>query len=42
VAAGTEPNLAKLTIARKIAATSLSMCKRKEVYDPTKSNPKKS
>jgi transposase len=35
-AAGTKPNLAKLTIARKIAAITLSMWKSKEKYDPTK------
>jgi transposase len=33
---GTKPNLAKLTIARKIAAIALSMWKSKETYDPTK------
>lgn len=31
--AGTKPNLAKLTIARKIAATILAMWKRNEVYE---------
>jgi transposase len=31
---GTKPDLARLTIARKIAATSLAMWKRKEVYNP--------
>ena len=36
LAAGTKPNLAKLTIARKIAAIALSMWKSKEKYDPTK------
>lgn len=36
LAAGTKPNLAKLTIARKIAAIVLAMWKRKESYDPTK------
>jgi hypothetical protein len=36
IAAGTKPNLAKLTIARKIAAIALSMWKGKEKYDPTK------
>lgn len=35
-AAGTKPNLAKLTLARKIAAIALSMWKRNERYDPTK------
>jgi transposase len=34
LAAGTKPNLAKLTLARRIAATVLSMWKHKEVYDP--------
>jgi hypothetical protein len=36
IAAGTKPNLAKLTIARKLAAIALSMWKSKEKYDPTK------
>jgi transposase len=36
LAAGTKPNLAKLTIARKVAAIALSMWKSKEKYDPTK------
>lgn len=36
LAAGTKPNLAKLTIARKIAAIALSMWKSKEKYDSTK------
>lgn len=31
---GTKPNLAKVTVARKIAATALAMWKRQEVYDP--------
>jgi transposase len=35
-AAGTKPPLAKLTIARKIAAITLSMWKGKEKYNPTK------
>ena len=34
LAAGTKPNLAKLTLARKIAATSLAMWKTQEEYDP--------
>jgi hypothetical protein len=34
LAAGIKPNLAKLTVARKIAATVLSMWKHQEVYDP--------
>jgi len=33
---GTHPNLARLTIARRIAAIALSMWKHKEVYDPTR------
>ena len=33
---GTKPNLARLSIARKIAATVLSMWKNQEVYDPVK------
>jgi transposase len=36
IAAGTKPDLAKLTIARKLAAIALSMWKSKEKYDPTK------
>jgi transposase len=36
LAAGTKPNLAKLTLARKIAAIALSMWKSREEYDPTK------
>ena len=36
ITAGTKPNLAKLTIARKLAAIALSMWKGKEKYDPTK------
>jgi transposase len=36
IAAGTKPNLAKVTLARKIAAIALSMWKSKEKYDPTK------
>jgi hypothetical protein len=35
-AAGTKPNLAKLTLARRIAAAVLAMWKLKEVYDPQK------
>lgn len=41
VAAKTEPHLALLTIARRIAAAVLSMWKNKEEYDPTKQLPKK-
>lgn len=36
VASGTKPNLAKLTLARKIAAIALSMWKAQKEYDPTK------
>jgi transposase len=36
VDAGTKPNLARLTLARKIAAIVLTMWKRKEVYEPDK------
>jgi len=36
LAAGTKPNLAKLTLARKLAAIALSMWKSKEKYDSTK------
>jgi hypothetical protein len=36
IAAGTKPTLAKLTLARKIAAIALSMWKSQEEYDPTK------
>lgn len=31
---GTRPNLAKLTVARKVASTTLAIWKSKEVYDP--------
>jgi transposase len=34
--AGIKPNLAKLTLARRIAAMVLAMWKRQEVYDPTR------
>ena len=34
--AGTKPNLAKLTLARTIAATFLSMWKHEETYDPAR------
>jgi len=33
---GTKPNLARLTIARRLAAAVLAMWKKEEVYDPTK------
>ena len=36
---GTKPNLAKLTLARRIAATVLSMWKNQEVYDPDRHRP---
>jgi transposase len=36
VANGTKPNLARLTLARKIAATVLAMWKNQEAYDPAK------
>ena len=36
VAAGTKPNLARVTLARKIAAIVLAMWKSEEVYDPSK------
>jgi transposase len=36
LAAGTKPNLAKVTLARKLAAIALAMWKHKEVYDPAK------
>jgi transposase len=40
LAAGTKPNLAKLTLARKLAAITLAMWKKKEVYHPaTTTNP---
>jgi hypothetical protein len=34
LAAGTKPNLAQLTLARKIASITLAMWKKKEVYKP--------
>ena len=33
---GTKPNLAELTIARRLAAAALAMWKHKEDYDPAK------
>jgi hypothetical protein len=36
IASGIKPNLAKLTLARKIAAIALAMWKHKEEYDPAK------
>jgi hypothetical protein len=40
ISAGMKPSLARLTIARKLAATVLAMGKNKEEYDPAKSQPK--
>jgi hypothetical protein len=37
---GVKPNLAQLTIARKIAAIVLAVWKNKEPYDPEKGRPK--
>jgi hypothetical protein len=34
--AGTKPNLARLTVARRIAGATLAMWKNKENYDPSK------
>jgi hypothetical protein len=34
--AGIKPNLAKLTLARRIAAATLAMWKHQEDYDPSK------
>jgi transposase len=36
LAGGTKPNLAKVTLARKLAAIALTLWKKKEVYDPAK------
>jgi hypothetical protein len=36
---GIKPNLAKLTLARRIAAIVLSMWKHEEVYDPERQRP---
>jgi hypothetical protein len=36
LASGTKPNLAQLTIARRVAAATLAMWKNKETYDPAK------
>lgn len=36
IAAGTKPNLARLTLARRIAAIVLAMWKHEEVYDPSR------
>ena len=36
LAGGTKPNLAKVTLARKLAAIALALWKKKEVYDPAK------
>ena len=40
VAAGTQPNLARLTIARRLAAATLAVMKSKEDYDPDKHCPR--
>jgi predicted metal-dependent HD superfamily phosphohydrolase len=37
--AGIKPNLAKLTLARRLASITLSMWKHEEVYDPKKQQP---
>jgi hypothetical protein len=37
---GIKPTLARITVARKIAAAVLAMWKNKEEYDPAKSQPK--
>jgi hypothetical protein len=34
--AGTKPNLAKVSLARKLAAITLALWKKKEVYDATR------
>ena len=39
---GARPNLAKLTLARKLATLALLLWKRQEVYDPTKDRPTQS
>jgi transposase len=39
ISAGTKPTLARITVARKIAAAVLAMWKNKEEYDPAKSRP---
>ena len=36
LAAGTKPNLARLTLARRIAAIALAMWKHNEEYDPAR------
>jgi transposase len=36
LAAGTKPNLAKVTLARKLAAITLAIWKKKEVYEAAK------
>jgi len=40
ISAGMKPNLARITVARKIAAAVLAMWKNKEEYDPAKSQHK--
>jgi transposase len=39
LSSGTKPNLARLTLARRIAAVVLAMWKKKEPYDPAKQTP---
>jgi hypothetical protein len=39
LAAGIKPNLARLTLARRIASMALAMWKHKEDYDPAKQRP---
>lgn len=36
IGSGMKPNLAELTLARRIAATTLALWKRKELFDPQK------
>ena len=36
LASGIKPNLAKLTVARRVAAIVLAMWKHQEVYDPAR------
>ena len=38
LSSGTKPNLAKLTLARKVASIALAMWKHQEVYDTAKHN----
>jgi hypothetical protein len=39
IQSGIRPNLAKLTLARRIAAIVLSMWKHEEAYDPNRQKP---